>query len=394
MEESPTPPDAGPGEQTPPVTSPSSVAEDPMEVLYGSGYHVLKDRLKCDGTMLHNKAMEAYQEINAPTKLQYFSKDGRKLLFRNPLNKRRHDTVLEHYVKGVLRNGVIPGVRGQPIAVPRSDSLSSRGDEQSCWLLAHATLSEAVYVAAEREPENKQVLESIKNGLSNVLVLQARTPRDALSYFKDEANKWHTGAQHNVVEFMEMAMEASNSWTAHCAIHSIKVRECAAAGPNTYGRQMERFILSKYPCFQGVWDHYQNTIAFVNIMKKRNIFQQWCRYLEQNAQFLNPKLSNQNPLIVRNMHRCSQVITGFAKTYDVEIIDEILMELLKLTVPIEGRDHWPQVFQDHSGYRTKGFNTPMAESKLYIRAAQQAAKAAQNPAVTHLVVLRFCTINV
>ena len=368
-----------------------------MEVLYGSGFHVLRDRLKCDGTMLHNKAMAAYQELTAPTKLKYFAADGTRLLFRHPINKRRHGTVLEHYVKGVLRNGVIPGVRGQPIAVPRSTSLKSTADEPSFWLLAHATLSEAVYIAAEREPSNKQVLESVKNGLSNVLVLQARTPRDALIYFKEEANNWHEGAQQNVVEFMEMAVEASNSWTAHCAINSIKVRECPGAGPNTYGRQMERFILSKYTCFQGVWDHYQNTIAFVNNMKKRNIFQQWCRYLEQNAQFLNPKLSNQNPLVVRNMHKCFQVIAGFGKTYDVEIIDEILMELLKLTVPIEGRDHWPMVFQDHIGDRMKGFQTPMKENKLYIRAAQQAAKSAQNseaPEVTHLVVLRFCTINV
>ena len=53
------------------------------------------------------------------------------------------------------------------------------------------------------------------------------------------------------------------------------------------------------------------------------------------------------------MHKCTQVIMGFAKAYDVELIDEIMMELLKMTVPIEGYERWPSAFQDHVGDRGK-----------------------------------------
>ena len=69
------------------------------------------------------------------------------------------------------------------------------------------------------------------------------------------------------------------------------------------------------------------------------------------------------------MHKCFMTIAGFPNAYDGEIIDDILMELLKLTVPMKGLERWPTSFQDHLGDRLKGLMAPMKETKLYLKAA-------------------------
>eukprot|EP00969_Alexandrium_andersonii_P102112 4507391-Alexandrium_andersonii.AAC.1 len=82
------------------------------------------------------------------------------------------------------------------------------------------------------------------------------------------------------------------------------------------------------------------------------------------------------------MHKCLLAIAGekqgFVNSYEPEVIDDLLLELLKLCVPMKGQT-WPRAFQDHLGDRLKGLSAPMKSSRVYVKAAAKAkAKAGRN----------------
>ena len=107
-------------------------------------------------------------------------------------------------------------------------------------------MAEAVYEAFRREPNNPQVQETLRNGLSNALVLSIRTPRDVLIYLKDEHNRWHAGAGMGLPELLEMCDSAGRAWTDHAAANGLTVKTCGTVGPSSYQKQMEKFVLEKF----------------------------------------------------------------------------------------------------------------------------------------------------
>ena len=87
--------------------------------------------------------------------LRLFDDNNEQVLSRHPVNKRDHQAVREQYVQNVLNEGVITGVRGQPWAIPTGKT--SSGGVAHYSLISFATLTESIYEANRREPNNKYV---------------------------------------------------------------------------------------------------------------------------------------------------------------------------------------------------------------------------------------------
>eukprot|EP00959_Pyramimonas_sp_CCMP1952_P294053 6150228-Pyramimonas_sp.AAC.1 len=62
-----------------------------------------------------------------------------------------------------------------------------------------SSLNQAIYVAHEMEPNNKNVKKIIENGL-HIQVWKATTPDDVLKWLKLEGNNWHHGVATTFLE--------------------------------------------------------------------------------------------------------------------------------------------------------------------------------------------------
>eukprot|EP00971_Amphidinium_carterae_P144798 2868950-Amphidinium_carterae.2 len=209
------------------------------------------------------------------------------------------DQVREAYTQSVLESGVVPGVRGCAIAVPKATSVGG-SEEVAYWLLGHATLAEAVYEAHDRHPMNEQVKQTISQGLSGALVLSVRTPRDVMVWLVSEHNKYHQGSSMTVLEYLQRSTEAQAGWQNHCNEHEIRVRNLPTSGPNSYQKKYEAFVLQNWPIFSK-WQHYQDAVALSNNLQSRGLFEPLKALLEQRGDFLNQRINN--VAVVSNFHK-------------------------------------------------------------------------------------------
>ena len=102
------------------------------------------------------------------------------MLKRHPINQQRGQYLShwEQLVVIILKGGYIEGVRGEAWAVP-----CPSGEHNVYLLISHATLVEAIYVAAERQPKNPYVQQTFKLGIQ-CKVFHPMTPMYILVFLK------------------------------------------------------------------------------------------------------------------------------------------------------------------------------------------------------------------
>ena len=137
-----------------------------------------------------------------------FKSDGTRMFVRSFINlTRRSKAAVAEYARGLLQRGFVEGARaGKFMAVPTSLCR----EEWTLELVAGATLAEAMYLALEWEPDNPMLQDLAISGL---VLLQPKTPIDALCYYRDEANMMvGYGAQRSFVEDFGVIDELEAYW--------------------------------------------------------------------------------------------------------------------------------------------------------------------------------------
>jgi hypothetical protein len=122
------------------------------------------------GIRLVNKIFEVYGREVVNT--AWYDTDSRELLVPHPDNIRHHDITIEDYIILLLKYGLNQDCRGQPWAV------LSRENKPPYLMLSWGTLVRAVYAAARKYPHNKNIEETLKMGVTNIKLLDWRTPKD------------------------------------------------------------------------------------------------------------------------------------------------------------------------------------------------------------------------
>ena len=67
-------------------------------------------------------------------------------------------------------------------------------------MVGGGTISQSVYLSIRREPDNQFCKAIVASGLTPVIDLHAKTPRDQLIYFKNEGNAYHDGGSYTWIE--------------------------------------------------------------------------------------------------------------------------------------------------------------------------------------------------
>lgn len=130
----------------------------------------------------------------------FINSQGQACLMRHPVNRDSFEKVKESYVVSVLNGGLIEGVRGQAWAIP--DSSSQAPGNERWFLISHATLTEAIYLAQQREPSNRFVIKSLEMGIQ-AKVFHPNCPKDVCAYLRDLHNLFHKGASITHLEMVE-----------------------------------------------------------------------------------------------------------------------------------------------------------------------------------------------
>jgi hypothetical protein len=82
---------------------------------------------------------------------------GAKRFRRSIHNQRNEVDTRRIYKEGVLKSGMMLDVRGAPVVIPGDDKFSMDfHSEVTMFVLAAATLIEAVYDAHSEDPDNEQ----------------------------------------------------------------------------------------------------------------------------------------------------------------------------------------------------------------------------------------------
>ena len=92
--------------------------------------------------------------------------------------------------------------------------MDNQGDPRSgaSFIIAGATLYEAVCWAANTNKENRHVKRLLKTGLTPALKLKATTPAVCVAWIKNEANNFQAGAGYTPQEYMDDVPKANQSW--------------------------------------------------------------------------------------------------------------------------------------------------------------------------------------
>ena len=202
------------------------------------------------------------------------------------------------------------------------------------WILAGASLIEAIYLAAEHQPTNAYVLDIMAHGLKHTIRIDEATPDDCCIHIKQIQNEFHHGSAMTFVEFMEQAITAQADWEAHCWAKSITVQACPNHGNFRYDKLYEDFVMKKYGKVFKKWEAFDNTKAVANKLKKFKIYDKARQWIENEVDFLNSGYDN----VVCAGH-LNQLLVQIQKVGDChpsELLALAMMEVLPFVFPVAG----------------------------------------------------------
>ena len=169
--------------------------------------------------------------------LPYFYGTGftKRAVLRHGENQRHNNQATVDMKKGLLKEGVVPGVRGECVCTePASELLPA-------LVVAGGTITDAVVLAALEDPHNEFVKATLAQGLTRCLMIQARTPGDVIRWLKVYYNQYHNGTKYTLVELLQ-AFETKLAFVALalCWVCS----ECVLARLCLFAHSPRRTILS------------------------------------------------------------------------------------------------------------------------------------------------------
>ena len=132
-----------------------------------------------------------------------FLSDAEPVLVRHQeYNPRQQMGVKARYIQSIKARGLVESVRGECWAImPDVPGGPYR-------LLSCASLVEALYEAAQQDPENPNIVATLKAGIE-LRPLDVKTPSAISKYLVKLHNRFHGGAATNYIELMTTVPEVT-----------------------------------------------------------------------------------------------------------------------------------------------------------------------------------------
>lgn len=151
------------------------------------------------------KNLKFYQDGSENNPNVPFKQKPRNLARHMTYNPRNQEGVKQAYVRSVKSRGIVESVRGELWAVAPEDLDENR--KGPYLLLSCASLVEAFYEGISQEPNNPNLLATVKRGIEG-RVLSRRTPGSVCRFLTTIHNQFHHGASTNFLELIRISPEA------------------------------------------------------------------------------------------------------------------------------------------------------------------------------------------
>ena len=140
------------------------------------------------GILLHRKIWQVYV-VNKTrvTMVPYFTSSGLRALRRHPLNMRVVDASLEEITESILNMGYVAVMTSRPM-------LQETGEPGIYYVVGAASRIDGVYLAIERDPNNKFVQACSQQGLEDPIIIREDTPPCVVTHLVLDNNSFHKGA--------------------------------------------------------------------------------------------------------------------------------------------------------------------------------------------------------
>lgn len=153
------------------------------------------------------------------TRLPFLDVHGRETLSRHPLNRESYETLKESYVANIMETGLMEGVRGQAWAVPVPN------EKERWFLIAHATLVEAVYAAYKRDRQTRYAQATMTDGVVANSSSLTHHMTSCCICVTCTFLFYHKGASTTHLEILETIGPVMEGWSKHCECERIRARK-------------------------------------------------------------------------------------------------------------------------------------------------------------------------
>lgn len=283
---------------------------------------------KLEGNAMQDRVFQDYLlSTDGDQRLPFFTEAGVKVFERHRINNRNLGAWREYLVRQIMSKGYHEGVRGQAWAVP-SDTEASK-----YLLISHATLTEAIYLAAERDKdhENDFVQRSLRLGLV-AKVFEKRTPEDVLTYLKQLHNEFHRGAATSYLELIEACIEIEKGFAKYINFKGLKARTMPRKGNGAYIKVYWTWLQENHPGLFRNWTQFFEMKSFVRGLTRAGLLKHYQEEVADTCNFANPKLSNAT-LISTNKKLFTMVYENFVDTIPQQHLDFAMMCALRMAYP-------------------------------------------------------------
>ena len=195
-------------------------------------------------------------------------------------------------------------------------------------LLTFGTLTGAIYIADREDPENPQVVATIKAGLQNCTLFRRDTPEKELRWLKDFHNRWHGGSQTSFMELIEEVVVVEAGWTLHKEKNALTSR--TQTGDASYDVLYASFVETNYKSTFPTGLCYTSAKAFRNILVGGKFFDTFKNWVDEECDFLEPRITNEG--VLRCLHQVALIIAKIKSSVNSDTYSEIMFEALKFAV--------------------------------------------------------------
>ena len=164
-----------------------------------------------------NKCFRKRCSVNSPFK----DASGTWLLKAHRVNSRQQQQVVEDYVESICEHGYMPGVRGAawaqyspPPQSPQGGSLVDVLGGPPYLMLTADKITTAIRVAHERYPENKNVIDTMANGI-DLDLYDYMMGDECATWLCDWSNFFHAGSKQSFMQVLEYTPGVQSAWKAY-----------------------------------------------------------------------------------------------------------------------------------------------------------------------------------
>ena len=293
-----------------------------QEALYDEGKSLKELFGDLDGAMLVEAIFTTYGDgsgssnsINAT----WYSSTGDRNIVKHAENRSIAEAVCDRYRMRILESGLQIDVAGAPWMV------WSAGRTFPLRAITFNHRAESFYRACEDDPGNQYVQAGLKQGLSNIRMLNAKTPRFAIRFLMNYHNSFHGGSGATFIELGEEALSIELAWKSHASDIGLTSRS------DDYEKKYGEYVKESSVNFHS-WKPFDSTKAWVHNMQTYGQWSNFKMWATKHVDFLDTTFDNMNAISL--MHAMSVVIIGSTKHYATKLeVGILLYEAMKFCVP-------------------------------------------------------------